>query len=124
RLTFQDPSPEEMEQQLLQVAPDLSKAALKTAIRLTSDPAEAEQMCRDTWFAPARNIVIQLVDIIGSSPKKAFLFLDEQWHQHFSKKEELSDGLNLLLLYYQDMLYYALGYQEKIAFADQEEKLR
>src|SRR5699024_10739580 len=68
----------------------------------------------DEWFAKARKIVLQLIDMYISNPENAFLFIHEHWISHFKEKDQQEQGFDLLLLTFKDILYYHIGNKESM----------
>lgn len=120
-VSFAPPPPEEVEAGLQAV--DVPEAVKKTAVRLTHDVEEAEALCADESFAPSRRIVIQLTESLRKQPDEVFLFLQDEWHPLFHNKSLLEGGLDLLLLWYRDVLFVKFGQWENIAYTDERERL-
>ncbi len=90
---------------------------------LTTDLAEAENLCTDDWVVQARNLVIQLTEEIFSRPHQVMFTLQEKWLELFKGKEQLDLGLDLLLLWYRDLLYTQIGQTSDLVYIDQKERL-
>ena len=91
---------------------------------LTNDLEEALAIIEDDWFAQARNIVIQLIEILYKRPNQALFFIQEKWLPHFKDKEQFDRGLDLLLIWYNDLIYIKLGEEKKVVYTDQYEQLK
>src|SRR5699024_6756473 len=88
---------------------DRPEPVRKAAAHLTSDPGEAETLCRNEWFARARRVVIQLIETLRNHPHQTLLVLEDEWHAHFRDKVQLERGLDFLLFWYRDVLHVQLG---------------
>lgn len=121
-VSFSVLSPKHLEEQLTfeQQVPEHMK---KMAVSLTNDFNQAREICENQWFAQARNIVIQLTEELRIRPYGALVFLQEKWNPHFQEKEDLMRALDLLLLWYRDLLCFQLEQNEKLVFIDQREVL-
>jgi DNA polymerase III subunit delta' len=89
------------------------------AASLTSDYAEALEICKEEWFAQARAKVIQLTQELRQRPDYCLVVLQDQYLSFFKEKEQLRLGLNLLLIWYRDLLSIHLSMTEKVVFFDQ-----
>ena len=47
---------------------------------------------------------------------KPLFFVQEKWGKHFGEKEQLQQGLDMLLLIYKDLLYVQLGEEDRLVF--------
>ncbi|WP_102348015.1 DNA polymerase III subunit delta' [Bacillus sp. Marseille-P3661] len=90
---------------------------------LTNNITEALTIISDDWFAQARSIVIKLNEVLLKRGNHVLLFLHEQWLSHFKEKEQLSMGLDLLLVWIKDILNIQIGEEKNIVFIDQKELL-
>lgn len=95
----------------------------KVVASLTNNINEALEIISDDWFAQARNIVIQLNEVLLKRGHHALLFLHEHWLSHFKEKEQLSVGFDLLLLWFKDLLYIQIDEEKSLIFIDQRELL-
>lgn len=96
-----------------------SKTLAKTASALTNNVEEAVKLCNDEWFAQARSLVIKLNEVLFNRGQQSLLFIHEQWIPHFTDRDLQQLGLDLMLLWYKDLLYAQLGQTDKIIFIDQ-----
>ena len=95
-------------------------ASLSTlAAQLTNSFDEALALCSDEWFAQARALVIKLCEALEKI--KPLFFVQEKWGKHFGEKEQLQQGLDMLLLIYKDLLYVQLGEEDRLVFHEQKE---
>ena len=88
------------------------------AARVTNNVEEALRLSQDDWFAQARKIVIQLYEALNSEYVQALLVIQQHWLSHFTNKEQMNIGLDLLLYLYKDLLYVLLGEEQHIAYGD------
>ncbi|EIT84206.1 DNA polymerase III subunit delta' [Fictibacillus macauensis ZFHKF-1] len=93
------------------------------AAALTNDRSEALEICREEWFAQARDKVIQLTEELRNRPNQVLVSLQENWLSFFKEKEQLDYALNLLLIWYKDLLFIQLSEPEHLVFADQMQAL-
>lgn len=99
----------------------LSNARLLAA--LTNNLPEALEINNDEWFANARKIVVQLVEVLQTKPEESMLFIHNQWMPHFKEREQLQRGLDLLLLWFKDVVYNYTENEASIVFIQEQEKL-
>ena len=91
---------------------------------LTNNLDDAFLLNEDEWFAQARKIVLQLIDMYSTKPADVFLFIHQHWIPHFKDRIQQEQGLDLLLLTFKDMLYYHIGNEESmVVFSPNEERL-
>ncbi len=90
------------------------------AAQLTNSFDEALALCSDEWFAQARALVIKLCEALEKDKASVF-FVQEKWGKHFGEKEQLQQGLDMLLLIYKDLLYVQLGEEDRLVFHEQKE---
>lgn len=121
-LTFQPLSPNVMVNQLLENGVHPQKAYILA--QLTSNLEEALELNVDEWFAQAQNIVVKLYEGLKKNRLEAMVMLQSDWFQHFKEKEQLHRGLDLLLLFFKDLLYIQLEKQEQIVFKGEMERLK
>ncbi|OIJ17568.1 DNA polymerase III subunit delta' [Anaerobacillus alkalilacustris] len=91
--------------------------------QLTNDIEEAYQLYHDDWIVQARAIMIQLVEEVSTRPHQVFLTLQENWFPHFKEKNQLNLGLDLLLLWYRDVLRTLIATEDQLIFVDHTDKL-
>lgn len=116
-LSFSPLAPEGILQKLLEE--EIPKPIAALASSLTSDYAEALEICREEWFAQARAKVIQLTEELRLRPDYCLVVLQDQYLSFFKEKEQLRLALNLLLIWYRDLLSIHLSQSEKVVFFDQ-----
>jgi DNA polymerase-3 subunit delta' len=95
----------------------------RTASHLTNSLEEAVELCRDDWFALARNLVIKLYEALFTRQQQALLFIQEKWMPHFQERKQLEIGLDLMLFIYKDMLYAQVDKGDEFVFTDEKEQI-
>ncbi|SIS62378.1 DNA polymerase III subunit delta' [Salimicrobium flavidum] len=120
QIAFQPLNQNKMRDYLIAEGVSRSNAFLLSA--LTNNVEEALEMLEGDWFANVRKLVIQLTEVLQSKPNEALLFVNHQWMPHFSEKDTLQRGLDVLMLWYKDMLYEHLGREESIVFIQEKDK--
>jgi DNA polymerase-3 subunit delta' len=70
---------------------------------------EAKALDQDEWFAEARKLMVQLVGMLIDKPQETLLFIEKHWMQHFNDRDKLLLGLDLLLLWFKDLMYLHIG---------------
>ncbi|PYZ95453.1 DNA polymerase III subunit delta' [Alteribacter lacisalsi] len=121
-LSFAPLSPDRLVRQM--VKEEVPEVQARVAAQLTSDIEEAKTLCSDNWIAQARTKVIQLTDEVFKRPRYAFLMLQDGWLGFFKEKNEIQTGLDLLMIWYRDVIRTQLDQQDELVFFDQEERLR
>lgn len=93
---------------------------VRAAVNLASGLNSSRTLVEQNWFADIRNVVIQLGK---ESPSRFSASLLQAQQQVF--KTDLSEHVEILLqmlaLYYRDMIYAMTGRQEQMVFPDQVE---
>ncbi|WKB35925.1 hypothetical protein QS257_00415 [Terrilactibacillus sp. S3-3] len=93
-------------------------AALAAA--LTNDYSEAAALCKNEWFAKARSLVLQLVEGLLRSPESALPIAYEQFTPSFDNNHNNREiGLDLLLLWYRDVMSVHLDRKESVVYGDE-----
>jgi len=91
---------------------------------LTNDLEEAKQFSQDEWFAQARTIVLQLIDMYTTSETDVFLYIHQQWLPHFQEREQQNLGYDLLMIAFKDVLYAHMRMDDSLVlFKTGDEKL-
>ncbi|GGJ89336.1 DNA polymerase III subunit delta' [Lentibacillus kapialis] len=115
-------NPQAFQQQLINQGISRGTAVLLST--LTNNLDEAISWNGDEWFAQARKLMIQLVEIFSTHTNDAFLFIHQQWIPHFKERPQQEQGLDLLMLAFKDILYYHIGKEEDmIVFFKEDEKI-
>jgi DNA polymerase-3 subunit delta' len=109
------------QQQLIDKGITEDNARLITA--LTNNLSDAIEIDKDEWFANARKLVVQLIEVLQSRPEDILLFINNQWMPHFKEREQIHRGLDILLLWFKDMIYHDVGNHSLIIFVNEKEKM-
>jgi DNA polymerase III subunit delta' len=120
-LAFQPLNPIRMEEKL--VAEGISPSNARLLASLTNNLSEAWQMNEDEWFANVRKLVIQLIEVLQNKPNEGLLFINHQWMPHFKERIQLQRGLDVLMLWFQDVINQLLDREKSIIFTTEREKL-
>ncbi|MYL21949.1 DNA polymerase III subunit delta' [Halobacillus litoralis] len=120
-LAFQPLQAHVIEKKLVEEGVSNSNARLLAA--LTNNMTEALEMNEDEWFANARKLVIQLIEVLQNKPNEGLLFINHQWMPHFKERTQLQRGLDVLMLWFQDMIHQLLDREDSIVFTSEKEKL-
>lgn len=91
--------------------------------KLTSDLNEAEQFFEEDWITQAREKVIQLIDDLIKRPADAYITLHDTVIPFFSEREDVQTALDLMMLWYRDVLRMQVGQSDAIVYIDQEDTL-
>ncbi|GAB3054385.1 DNA polymerase III subunit delta' [Virgibacillus ainsalahensis] len=90
---------------------------------LTNNLDDAFAWSEDEWFAQARKLVVQLIEMFLTHPEDTFLFVHNHWVNHFKERNEQEQGLDLLLLAFKDILYYHISNEDGIVFFSPEDSI-
>ncbi len=121
RIPFNPLSTDEVALQFQKEGLPDSTAKLLAALEFDLD--EALQLNGDDWFAEARKVMVQLIDKVMNPNDDSYLFLHITWLKHFKERKQIDFGLDLLLLWYKDLVSLHLDQREKIVYIDQLERL-
>ncbi|MFB1051093.1 DNA polymerase III subunit delta' [Paraliobacillus sp. JSM ZJ581] len=94
----------------------ITEANARLFSALTNNVDDAKVFDQNEWFAQARNLVVQLVEMLQYKNDEVLLFIQKQWMSHFSDREQLQLGLDLLVLWYKDVMYQLIGREKYIIF--------
>lgn len=106
------------------LAQEHDPALAMLAAYVTADQTEAATLCQADWFAELRSLVIQLVEERYSSAAQALFHIQDRWLPVIREREQVDIGLELLLLWYQDLLYTKMNVEEELVYIDQTDRLR
>lgn len=120
-LTFSPLPPD----QLIQALEDegIPKAIATLAASMTTNYEEAFELCQDNWIVQGRTLMLQLTEETDTRRHQVFLTLHEKWLPHFNTREQLEIGLDMLLLWYRDVLFAQLQQSANFVYIDQVDKL-
>ncbi|WP_411954399.1 DNA polymerase III subunit delta' [Alkalibacillus sp. S2W] len=122
RIQFHALNQNDLTQQFIEQGLPESTAQIYAALNF--DLNEALTYEEDSWFAEARKIVIQLIDKVMNPKEEGYLFLHQVWLQHFQERHHHELGIDLLILWYQDIISYHLDRQDRIVLIDQNDRLK
>lgn len=108
--------------QLIEAGMSETNATLMSA--LTNNIDDALAWSADKWFAQARKLMIQLIEVFTNKPDDAYLFIHQHWVPHFKERSQQEQGFDLLLLAFRDILYFHIGNEQAMAvFVPDDESL-
>lgn len=102
---------------------EVSTPLARLASALTDDYESAYEMARDELFAQARNLVIQLTEEVLDRRYQVFLTIHEKWIPDLKDREQMQVGLDLLLLWFRDVMLLHIQKDEQIVFTQEREQL-
>lgn len=108
--------PKQFQEQL--IASDMSQKDAVLMSALTNNMDEAFEWSRDEWFAEARKLMLQLIEILIDPSEDAYLFIHNHWLKHFKERVQLARGIDILLLAFKDILYAHLGKDKSMIVFD------
>jgi DNA polymerase-3 subunit delta' len=106
------------------LAAEYDAALAMIAAYVTADREEAATLCQTDWFADLRNLVIQLVEELHNPAVQALFHIQDKWLTVLKEREQVDVGLELLLLWYQDLLYTKIGLEDEHVYINQTNRLR
>lgn len=116
-VTFKPLSSEHLTKKLIEQGVAEKKAPL--IAQLTNNLDEGLALSNDEWFAQAQEIVLKLYEVLRKNQLEALVTLQENWFLHFKDKDQVDQGLDLLLLILKDLLYIQLGKQKQVVYLDE-----
>jgi DNA polymerase-3 subunit delta' len=121
-ISFNAPSPEAITKQLEQegVRPGLARAAAQIA----HDLEEARTLCQTESFAQMRSLVIQLSEDIMERGTYALVTIHDKLLKQEKDPDKIDLFLDLLLLWFRDLLLFLLGQESQITNNDQMEPIQ
>jgi DNA polymerase III subunit delta' len=120
-MSFKPLNPIHFQQQLEDLG--IAESTAKLCAALTNNLEEAKSLSEEEWFAKTRGIVIKLIKVLYEENNGAYLFLHNQWLDHFKDREQVNLGLDLLLLWYKDFISYHIGREERIVYVTEKERI-
>lgn len=120
-LAFQPLNPVRVEKRLVEEGVSESNAKLLSS--LTNNLSEALEMNEDEWFANVRKLVIQLIEVLQNKPNEGLLFINHQWMPHFKERTYMQRGLDVLMLWFQDVINYYVDRDDAIVFVTEKERV-
>ncbi|TCP22566.1 DNA polymerase III delta prime subunit [Scopulibacillus darangshiensis] len=116
-LTFRPLSRQQMEEQL--VAKELPRPLARLSAALTNDIEDALEYCSNEWFAEARQKVIQFMEELINQSQSVLLKIYGSFSPHFDDQSKMDIGLDLILLWYKDLMSLHLERMDDIIYIDQ-----
>ncbi|MBM7573129.1 DNA polymerase III subunit delta' [Aquibacillus albus] len=120
-MALQPLNPNNLQKKLQQEG--ISGSNAKLLATLTNNITEAIEINNDEWFANARKIVVQLIEVFQTKPDEALLYINNRWMPHFKDRDQLHRGLDLLMVWFKDIVYHSIGNEEAIIFDSDKEKI-
>lgn len=115
-ISFQRLAPCVLQDQLISNGVPASQASVLS--QLTNNVEEALQLHQNDWFVQAQKKVLKLYEVLKKNSLEALVFLQVEWFGHFVEKEQIDQGLNLLLLIYKDILNLQLEKDEEMIYSE------
>ena len=103
---------------LLKSQGSISECDARLVASLTNNFEEAITIYNDERFLASKNLIISFAKEILSNNPLAFLNVSN-FTDHFKERAEVEQGIELLTLFFKDMLYAKVGKQEKVVFLDE-----
>ncbi|UOR10707.1 DNA polymerase III subunit delta' [Halobacillus amylolyticus] len=100
----------------------ISQSNAKLLSALTNNLTTAQELNDDEWFANVRKLVIQLIEVLLNKPNEGLLFINHQWMSHFKERQQLQMGLDVLMLWFHDLINHNLDREDAIIFKQEKEK--
>lgn len=91
--------------------------------KITSNVDEALALCDGDYIAEARNKVIQLMNDLSERPKYTLITLQDGWLSFFKEKTDVQLGIDLLMLWYRDVIRLQVDQTDRIVYLGCEEQL-
>jgi DNA polymerase-3 subunit delta' len=117
-IKFMPPSPSQL---IGKLSPEFGQSLAYLSSHITADLEEATNLCQSEWFAEIRNLMIQLVVDVQQTSNNVFFSIQDKWLKITKDKEQIDTALELLLLWYKDLLYSKLQLKDKFIYIEQTE---
>lgn len=102
----------------------ISKTNAHLLASLTTSFEQVKELVEDDWIAQARSVVIQLMEELYDRPSQLLFTIQEKWLGTFKEKAQQEIGLDMLLLWFRDLLFAKVGNLDTISFIDQVDLLK
>ncbi|WP_062051198.1 DNA polymerase III subunit delta' [Bacillus sp. JCM 19034] len=102
----------------------ISKTNAHLLASLTTSFEQVKVFVEDDWIAQARSVVIQLMEELYDRPSQLLFTIQEKWLGTFKEKAQQEIGLDMLLLWFRDLLFAKVGNLDTISFIDQVDLLK
>ncbi|SDD66339.1 DNA polymerase-3 subunit delta' [Terribacillus halophilus] len=107
----------------LLVSEGLPQSSARLLSQLTQNYDEAMEISSQEWFAKARKLVVQLVEVLETRPNEALLFIHSQWMPVMKDRELQQLALHLLLLWFKDIIYLYADRPDSIIYIQEKDRL-
>ena len=107
----------------LLVSEGLPQSSARLLSQLTQIYDEAMEVSSQEWFAIARKLVVQLVEVLETRPNEALLFIHSQWMPVMKDRELQQLALHLLLLWFKDIIYLYADRPDSIIYIQEKDRL-
>ncbi|GED15345.1 DNA polymerase III subunit delta' [Aneurinibacillus migulanus] len=121
-VSFHAPSPEAIAERLEQQG--IKQGLARTAARIANDMDEAHTLCQSESFAQLRSLVIQLSEDIMERGTYALVTIHDKLLKQEKDPDRIDLFLDLLLLWFRDLLLFLLGQESQITNNDQMEPIQ
>ena len=115
-IPFQHPDPEIVCEQLIEEG--VSREVAVIASRMANGLQEAREMCGETWFTSAPPLVVELTNATCDDSNKALIVVHEQLLKSETVRTHMELFLDLMILWYRDMLTMKLGCRQPQTFLE------
>lgn len=117
KISLQPPSREK--QISLLVEKGITKSMAATVTMLTANLEHAIKLAEAEEFAHMRKTVLKLVEALNQNVYEALLYIQSTWLQVFKEREDVDQGLELLLFAYRDIVALKAELNSTLAYPDQ-----
>ncbi|MFP7495415.1 DNA polymerase III subunit delta' [Terribacillus saccharophilus] len=107
----------------LLISEGLPQSSARLLAQLTHNYDEAMEISSQEWFAKARKLVVQLVEVLETRPNEALLFIHSQWMPVMKDRELQQLALQLLLLWFKDIIYLYADRPDSIIYIQEKDRL-
>ncbi|GEL07027.1 DNA polymerase III subunit delta' [Salisediminibacterium halotolerans] len=120
-LSFKPLPPDALIRTLMEHGIKQNDAALVS--KITSNVDEALTLCEGDYIAEARSKVIQLMNDLSERPKYTLITIQDDWLSFFKEKTDVQLGIDLLMLWYRDVIRMQVDQTDRIVYIGCEEQL-
>lgn len=120
-VSFKPLNPEVLQKSLQEKG--LTESNAKLMATITNNLKEGVEKSQDSWFAQLRKLVVQLTDMLQNNREDVPIFIHTQWMIHCKERSQLQEGLDLLLIWFRDIVHIHLKDNSAIVFMEHQEKL-
>jgi DNA polymerase-3 subunit delta' len=96
----------------------LPASLVLAAVRITAGVEAAKELVRAEWFAEARNVVIQLAKEAATALPAALISVQQKVFKT-ELAERLPTLLDLMILWFKDLIHIQYGRKEQLVYIDQ-----